>query len=180
MRRNHQVEGCYNFPSDEFWSHKAKKGIAAGEGTRPAVENGFASLYLLACYFRFTNQRWVWLNPSDNPHLGLTATGTGDHLSQKLVWYWVFQTFDSQEGWWRKESTWSLVDTKCHQILVWYWLSFSSVQHSIVWTVIIAFTAKVLLPWTGKYYIPREMSLSNHSVFEKPKGKAHWRFKLLR
>lgn len=62
-------------------STTSKTGIAAGEGTRSEVENGFASFCLPACYFRFTNQPWGWWNSSDNPHPGLTGIVTGDHFS---------------------------------------------------------------------------------------------------
>lgn len=50
-----------------------------------------------------------------------------------------------------------------HQMLFWYWLYLLSVQHFIVCIIIIAFTVKVLLHSKGKYYVPREMSLSHHT-----------------
>lgn len=51
-----------------------------------------------------------------------------------------------------------------HQVPFWYCLYLLSVQHFTVCTVIVAFTVKVLLHSKGKYYIPREMSLSHHTV----------------
>lgn len=94
-------------------SPTGRKGIAAGEGTQSEVENGFASFCLLANSFRFTDQWWLWLNPSDNPHPALTGHWGPLSLRAALI-------FGLSDTWFtaRLVREGEHMDTKCHQILV--------------------------------------------------------------